>query len=109
MNIEELRKDLIEKGFKEELQDTGIKYSISDNHIELICYIEPGVEVEFISFYRWNRNDVKGTYNLSVDDIKRTKDTPRTLFKKTKNNIPEHIGENINVHKEIDEFMDNLF
>lgn len=109
MNTTELESTLNQKGFKEEKQDTGVKYTYADDHIELICYIEPDVEVEFISIYRWNRNDVKGTHNLSIEELKRTKDSISTLFKKTKNNIPEHIGETINVHKEVDSVINKVF
>jgi len=108
MDIKELESTLNEKGFKEEKQDTGIRYTISDDHVELICYIEPNIEVEFISVYSWNRNDVKGTYNLSIDELKRTKNTVPVLFKKTKNNMPEYIGETTNVHKEVDVAIEKL-
>lgn len=109
MDIQELEKTLKERGFQEEKQDTGMKYTVSDDHIQFICYIEPNIEVQFISLYKWQRNEVKGTHNITIDELKRTKDSVTTLFKKTKNNMPEFVGENSNTHKEIDAAIENLF
>lgn len=109
MKVEELKSTLKEKGFKEEEQDTGMKYSFESGKVELICYIEPEVEVEFISLYRWDNNEVKGTHNLSINELAQTKDSVKTLLRKTKNNIPEYIGEKINVHAELDDVINKLF
>lgn len=109
MNIQELKNLLKEKGFKEESQDTGVKYSLTDHNVELVCYIEPNIEIEFISLYKWDQNDVKGTYNISVRDFTITKDSVLTLFRKTKNNMPKQIGEAINVHTEIDKVLERIF
>lgn len=109
MNIQDIKELLKEKGFKEEKQDTGVKYSFTDGDVELIAYIEPDIEIEFISLYRWQHNEVKGAQNISVSDLSRTKDSVATLFKKTKNNLPQHIGEKIDTHTEIDRVIDNLF
>lgn len=108
MDIHELKDWLKEKGFKEEKQDTGIKYTLSEQNVELICYIEPNIEIEFISLYKWHRNGVKGTHNISIGDFSRTKDSILTLWKKTKNNMPEHIGEEINTHEEVDKVIEIL-
>lgn len=109
MKIQELTNLLTEKEFKEEKQDTGVEYTLVDGNVKLICYVEPNVEIEFISLYRWNNNQVKGTHNISTQDFSFTKDTIPTLFRKTKNNMPKQIGESINTHKEIDALIDRLF
>lgn len=108
MNIQELENLLKDKGFEEKKQDTGMEYTLTDGHVKLICYVEPGVEVEFISLYRWKNNEVKGTYNLSVKDMEWTKDSVQTMFRKTKNNIPQHIGETIDVHEEVERVVNRL-
>jgi len=108
MNLEELKTTLTEKGFEEQEQDTGIQFTLTDGHIELTCYIEPAVEVEFISLYRWKNNDVKGTYNVTAKELPLTKDTVLTMFRKTKNNMPEYVGET-NVHTEVDAVLEKIF
>ncbi len=109
MNIEELMDLLNQKNFEEEEQDTGMEYTYKKNNIELICYIEPQVEVQFISFYRWDNNEVKGTYNISIDELKFTKDSVISFFKRTKNNLPVQIGDSINVHSEVDKAIEEIF
>lgn len=109
MNIQELKNLLKEKGFKEENQDTGIKYTFTNGNVELICYVEPNVEIEFISLYKWDNNEVKGTHNISASNFAYTKDSVPTLFRKTKNNMPRQIGEKIDAHSEIDKAIDLLF
>ncbi|WP_156032925.1 hypothetical protein [Prevotella sp. 10(H)] len=99
---------LKEKNFKEEKVDTGIRYTLESGNIELICYVEPNVEVNFISLYKWKNNDVKGTYNLTIQELRLTKDTLQTMFRKTKNNMPEHVGETVNVHQELDKVIDEI-
>lgn len=109
MKTQELIKTLEEKAFNEKEKDSGIYFSKTMEHIKLICYIEPEVEVEFISLYRWNNNDVKGTYNISVHDLQHTKYTLAEMFKKTKDNLPQRIGECVDTHKEVEKVIDYIF
>ncbi|MDR2954671.1 MAG: hypothetical protein LBV43_06290 [Prevotella sp.] len=109
MNIRELESFLKEKGFVEEKQDSGIIYKIEKDHVELICYIEPGIEVEFISRYRWKNNEVKGTHNISEDELLHVRDSVKVLFKKTKNNLPQYIGEKTDTHNEVEKVIDRIF
>jgi len=102
MNIQTIESTLREKGFKEEKIDTGIMYSLTKENVELLCYIEPDVEVEFVTLYKWKNNDVKGTYNITMNELRFTKDTLAAMFKKTKNNMPRQIGDTINVHAVVD-------
>lgn len=109
MKLEELQETLSNKGFEEEKQDTGIRYIKTSGNLDFICYIEPGIEIEFISIYNWNDNNVKGTFNLSVKEMNTYDRTVASLFMRTKNNIPEYIGEKINVHSEINNAVNNIF
>ena len=109
MKIHDLSVLLKEKGFKEEKLDSGMNYTRTIGHIELICYIEPGIEVEFISIYRWNNNDVKGTYNISMQELNNSNEKAATFFRKTKNNLPECIGEKVDTHIELDKVIEETF
>lgn len=109
MKVEELEKTLKEKGFSEESLDSGINYTKPVGHILLICYVEPGMVVEFIAQYRWKNNDVKGTHNISVAELRNTKDSIATLFRKTKQNMPQHIGEYVDTHESVDKVICDLF
>lgn len=109
MKLQELESILIEKGFEEEKLDSGYNYTKKVGHILLICYVEPDIEVEFIAIYRWNNNDVKGTHNLSLNELDRSKDSVETLFRKTKNNMPQQIGNFTDTHREVEEALRDLF
>jgi len=109
MSTQELHDILIRAGFKEEKLDSGLNYSKRINHIELICYVEPNINIAFMSIYKWNNNDVKGTHNLSMTEFGRNRDSISSDFKKTLDNMPEFIGEKINVHQEVRKVIDDTF
>lgn len=109
MKIKELEKILKEKGFEEEKLDSGHNFIKTLGHISFICYVEPDIEVEFITIYQWDNNDVKGTYNLSLNELNRNEDSVETLFRKTKNNMPQRIGEFTDTHKEVEEALQAIF
>lgn len=109
MKVQELREILEEKAFNQKEKDSGIYFSKTMDHIKLICYIEPEVEVQFITLYRWKNNDVKGTYNIPVRELGFTKHTVAGLFKMTKENLPPKIGLCVDTHKEVDEVIDRIF
>ncbi len=71
--------------------------------------MEPGIEVEFVSIYRWNDNDVKGTYNILTDHLVGYKGDVATLFRKTKENLPQYIGETIDTHAELEKVIRDVF
>jgi len=107
MKIEQLEQTLASKGFKKENVDTGIEYSKISQHIALICYIEPGINVTLTSTYKWKDNDVKGVISLSIMELSRI-DSLETLFKKTLNDMPEYVGEK-NIHIEVRNTIVNTF
>jgi len=109
MKVQELSDILKDKGFEQEPLDSGYNYSKKAGHISLYCYIEPNMGVEFISIYHWNNNDVKGTYNISIDDLNRSKESVEALFKKTKGSMPQHIGEFIDTHELLDITIERIF
>lgn len=109
MNTQELHDILIKAGFKEEKLDSGLNYSKTVDHVELICYVEPNVNIAFMAIYKWNDNDVKGTYNLSMMELNRNKDSISSIFKRTLSNMPEYIGDKVNVHEEIGRIINNTF
>lgn len=102
MKTQELENYLKEKGFNEEKLDTGCNYTKTIGHIELTSYVEPDVEVEFVAVYRWKNNDVKGTYNVSMKQLQLDKESIASLFRKTKNNMPQRIGERVDTHEELE-------
>lgn len=109
MKVEELREVLIVNGFTGEKLDSGYNYTIEAGYIKLICYIEPGMDVEFISIYRWNNNDVKGTYTISVNQLLGYKDNVATLFRKTKTNLPQWIGLTTDTHVVLETTIQEIF
>lgn len=109
MESQELMQILKQHGFEENKLDTGCNYTHSSGHIELICYIETGVEVQFVSIYRWKNNDVKGTHNISIAGLKLDKESVATLFRKTKANMPQYIGVTIDTHVELEKAIDDIF
>ena len=109
MKEKELREELKAKGFNEEKLDSGYNYTKTEGTVDFVCYIEPDIEVEFITVYRWKNNDVKGTYNISIKNLINSKDSLLTFFRKTKNNLPQNIGEFIDTHQAVDEGLQNIF
>lgn len=109
MRPQELAELLIENGFKEEKLDSGCNYTKKVGPIEFISYIEPDIEVEFISIYKWDNNDVKGTYNIPLDKLRYDKESVATIFRKTKNNLPQYIGEKIDTHRELEKAIEDTF
>lgn len=109
MKTNELAEFLIQKGFTEEQLDSGCNYTYRTEHIKLICYIEPGIDIQFVTIYHWNNNDVKGTYDISVDKLRVDSDSIATLFRKTKNNLPQRIGEKVDTHVEAEKVFHQIF
>ncbi|GEM_PF-1505480 len=109
MKSQELAQILIDNGFLEESMDTGCNYSKTAGPIKLICYIEPVIDVQFVSIYSWKNNDVKGTHNVSMTELNMGKDSVVTMFRKTKNNLPQFIGEKIDTHIELEKAIDEIF
>ena len=109
MKVQELSDILKSNDFNMETLDSGYNYTKKVGHISLNCYIEPNMGVEFISIYHWNNNDVKGTYNISIEDLSRSKDNIEALFRKTKNNMPQHIGEFIDTHELLEKAIEHVF
>jgi len=109
MNIEQLDKLLIEKGFDKEKLDTGYNYTKNVGHIGLTCYIEPNIEVAFITVYHWDDNEVKGTYNIALKDLKLRDGLISVFFENTLKNMPEHIGSTINTHREVKNVIKDIF
>jgi len=109
MKVQEIIQMLEEKGFNHKEKDSGLHFSKTIEPIKLICYIEPDVEVQFITYYRWNNNDVKGTYNISVRELSYTKSSLPELFKMTKENLPQQVGCCVDTHAEVDKVIDAIF
>lgn len=109
MNAIELEGLLVAYGFKEMRQDTGCGYTRTVGPVELICYVEPGIDIVFTTIFSWDDNDVKGDYNVSVKELKNDKDSLVTMFRKTKNNLPQYIGEDIDTHKELEAALRVVF
>ncbi|MCD7899047.1 MAG: hypothetical protein LUH22_03995 [Bacteroides sp.] len=109
MKIEELRNELTDKDFQLEEFDTGFNYSLAVDHIEFICYIEPAMSISFIAIYKWNRNDVKGTYDISIDEFRRFESPVSLFFKKTIENMPQYIGDHTDTHEEVIRMIDVVF
>ncbi len=108
MKTRELEKLLIEKGFNEGRLDTGCNYTYETEHLKLICYVETDIEAEFITIYHWKNNDVKGTYNITVDELKGYNGSIAGLFRKTKLNLPQFIGETIDTHEELEKVLNDI-
>lgn len=109
MKTQELAEILIQHGFIEEALDSGCNYTQTFGHIELICYIEPGIDIQFITLYSWNNNDVKGTYNISIDKLRIDSDSVATMFRKTKASLPQYIGEKVDTHIETEKAIEEAF
>ena len=104
MKTQDLKNLLLEKGFKEEKQDTGYNYTKIEGHVRLVCYIEPNIDIAFIATYHWNSNEIKGTYSISQKEMMFKDYKVSSLFKKTLDNMPQYIGDpktGINVHTEV--------
>lgn len=109
MKIIELKGILKKKGFVEEKFDTGINYTKSIDHVTLICYIEPDIDVAFISVYKWKNNDLKGTYNVPVNRLNHLENEITTFFERTIDDIPHCVGEKTDVHVEIQHAIQEAF
>lgn len=109
MTTNELEEILKSKGFKEERLDSGCNYTKTVGAIELICYVEPDIEVEFIALYQWENNEVKGAYNISVEQLKHEEEPVDMFFRKVKKNLPRYIGESIDTHTEVEKAIRSIF
>lgn len=109
MKTQELAEFLVQKGFTEEPLDSGCNYTYRKDHIKLICYIEPGIDIQFVTIYKWNNNDVKGTYDISIDKLRIDSDSVATMFRKTKGNLPQRIGEKVDTHEEAEKVFEEIF
>ena len=109
MKIIELKGILKNKGFSEEEFDTGMNYTKTIGHVTLICYIEPNIDVAFISIYKWNRNDLKGTYNVPLMMLRNIETDIPTFFERTISDIPQYVGEKTDVHAEIRNVIQEIF
>jgi len=109
MNAIELEELLKAYGFKEEQQDTGCGYTRTVGPIELICYVEPGIDIMFTTIYSWDNNDVKGDYNISMKELRYDKDSLVTMFRKTRNNLPQYIGDKTDTHAELEKALTVVF
>lgn len=107
MRIEQLEKNLSDKGFKKEHLDTGIEYAKEIDHIQLICYIEPNINIAITTIYKWKNNDVKGGFTVSYPQLERV-ESVTTLFKETLSDMPEYVGER-NIHIDIRKTIDKIF
>jgi len=109
MKVQELSDILKTSGFTQETLDSGYNYTKKVGHISLDCYIEPKMGVEFVSIYHWNNNDVKGTHNISIEELRRSKDNVEELFRKTKSNMPQQIGKFIDTHELLEKAIEHIF
>jgi len=109
MKVQELKDILVGKGFDEEKLDTGYNYRKVIDHIELVCYIEPQIDIAFISLYKWNNNEVKGVYKASLIELSRVEKSVQTFFEKTLDDMPLYIGSKINLHSEVKAAIDSTF
>lgn len=112
MKTQDLKELLLEKGFEEEKQDTGYNYTKTVGRVKLVCYIEPNIDVAFITTYHWNSNEIKGTNSISQKEMMFKNFKVSSLFKETLNNMPQYIGDpqnGINVHREIRNTIDTIF
>ncbi|NDV83544.1 hypothetical protein [Bacteroides sp. 51] len=109
MKVQELTDALKAADFKQEPLDSGCNYTKETGHISLICYIEPNMVAEFISIYHWNNNDVKGTYNITIKDLDRSNDSVEVFFRKTKNTMPQYIGESADTHEQLEKAIEKVF
>lgn len=109
MKARQLQALLISNGFREERQDSGYNYTKTAGHIELECYIEPNIEIEFITFYKWKNNEIKGRYNISVKDLEKKDFTIKQLFLNTLQDIPKYVGDTVDVHSDVATVVNDLF
>lgn len=109
MRIQELTEALKAAGFQEEPLDSGYNYTKNVDHISLICYIEPEMDIEFISIYHWNNNDVKGTFNITMKAFSRSQDSVETFFRNTKRDLPQFIGQFVDTHDQLENVIEKIF
>ncbi len=108
MKIDQLKETLLNKGFDEEKLDTGFNFTKTVKNVQLICYIEPNINVSFITVYSWDNNDVKGTYDLTMKELGRVEPSAISFFRKTLDNMPKFVGEK-NIHTEVEEVISETF
>ncbi len=109
MREQDIEEMLRLKGFCEEKRDSGYHLAMEKGPIKLICYIEPGIEVEFVSIYSWSNNDVKGTYTIPVRQLAGFTEPIASLFRRTKNNLPQWIGLTTDTHEELKKVIKEVF
>ncbi len=113
MEVQQLRNALAVAGFAEEKLDTGYNYTKTVEHTEMICYIEPGIDIAFTTIYKWHSNEVKGTFIISLEELDRYKGSVPSLFKRTTADMPEYVGDKNNggtdIHHEIVNAIDGIF
>jgi len=113
MKVQQLSDTLAVAGFKEEKLDTGYNFTKIVNHIELVCYIEPDINVAFTTIYKWQSNEVKGTYVVSMKEFERNDNTADSFFKKAVAEMPESIGlkseGGLDIHHEVKTVIDETF
>jgi len=109
MKMQELAAALKGRGFEEDKLDSGCNYTKKSGHIELICYLEPEVDVEFVIYYRWSNNDVKGTYNVPLTELNFGHESIISYFRKAKDSMPLYIGNTVDVHEEVENVIERTF
>ena len=109
MKVQQLNDALLENGFEEQKVDTGFLYKKTVNHIELVCYIEPQIDIAFTTIYNWDDNSVKGVYKASLIELSRGNASASLFFKKAMADMPRFIGEEINVHADVEDVINRTF
>ena len=109
MKVQELSDILLRHGFEKEKLDSGFNYTKTDGHIQLICYIEPQIDIAFMTIYAWNDNEIKGIYKASLLEISRAQDSASLFFRQAVEDMPKFIGDKVDVHKEMNKAIDDTF
>ena len=108
MKVQALENTLKNSGFQEDPLDSGCNYIKKVGHITFICYVEPGIEVEFIVIYQWKNNDVKGAHNISLNELSRSHQPIETFFRLAKNDMPPYVGEFTDTHDEVEKAIGTI-
>ncbi|HCO66752.1 MAG TPA: hypothetical protein DIT04_03215 [Dysgonomonas sp.] len=112
MTSKQINDILLYKGFEEKKLDTGFNYTKKIEHIELVCYIEPDINVSFTTLYRWNDNEIKGAYDIPVKDLNMHGIDIDLLFKRAVKDMPRYIGtkeSGVDVHAQVESVIDQIF
>jgi len=113
MDTKQINDNLIYKGFIEKRLDTGFNYTKQVNHnIELICYVEPNISVSFITVYKWNDNEIKGYYDITVKELEGLGPDLDVLFKKAVKDMPKYLGDKktgLRIHPAMEAAIDEAF